>query len=268
MKDAFPEFEEWLDERIRGPVKSVLLVDDDGDLRSTLREIFVMENYAVVEACTYSEALERLGGDFDIALFDYYLPDGNGVDLLHKVRKTSPSLPVIIMTGFGTEEIAIRSFRSGAADYVRKPFDIHFLLHKMAEKLGMETGGEEYAQPGKAENDDLLMEGVAMYLRDNHGPDMSLEKVAAAWGTSKFRICRLSREKFGQGFSGHVNGLRIKHAKELLPKPALNILDIAHAAGFGSLSQFERVFKEQEGVTPREYRKGQGHSAEDRKSGS
>jgi two-component system, response regulator YesN len=237
-------------------VKSVLLVDDNKDLRTTLKEILVMEDYAVVEACTYCDALARLGGDFDIALFDYQLRDGNGIDLLHEVRKTSPSLPVIIMTGYGTEEIAVRSFRTGASDYVRKPLDIRFLLRKMAESLGKETDAEGGTPPGDADGDDLLMEGVAMYLRKNHGPGISLEKVSAVWGTSRFRICRLFTEKLGQGFSAYVNGLRIEHAKELFRNPTLSILDITHAAGFGSLSQFERVFKETEGVTPREYRKG------------
>lgn len=258
MHDVFPEFEEWLDERIREPAKSVLLVDDDSELRNTLKGILVMENYSVIEACTYSEALERLGGDFDIALFDYHLPDGNGIDLLLKVRKTSHSLPVIIMTGYGTEDIAVKSFRTGATDYVRKPLDIHFLLRKMAESLGEETGGEESATAGRADSD-LLMEGVAMYLRNNHGPDMSLEKVAEVWQTSRFRICRLFKDKLGQGFSAHVNEIRIDHAKDLFRNQTLTVLDIAHAAGFGSLSQFERVFKETEGVTPREYRKGRGY---------
>jgi len=234
----------------------VLLVDDDAECRAALKEMIRMDNYQVIEAGTCSEALKSLDPHIDIALIDYQLPDGNGIELLGTIRKTKPLLPVIIMTGYGTEDIAVRSFRTGATDYIKKPCSIYFLLRKMAEKLGGEIVMEESSPECAGNNDYAIIDGVAMHLEENHHiQDLSLDRLAEKFGMSKFRICRLFKEKFGRGYRSYLNETRLVHARELIRNSDLSISDIAYSAGFGSLSQFERVFREAEGLAPREYRK-------------
>ena len=235
--------------------KSVFLVDDDFDLRNILKDIFEMYNFRVIEAATCSEAMRKFDSEVDIAIVDYHLPDGNGIALLGLIRNTRPHLPVIIMTGYGTEEIAIRAFRTGAADYIKKPLDIEFLLRIIDERLG---GGIiiDKSVAGKTDSGaGLIMEWMAMYIEENHTFDLDLKKLAEKAGMSKFRFCRLFKEKFGKGYLSYLNGVRVAHAKELLRNHTLNILNISEHTGFGSLSQFERVFREIEGISPREYRK-------------
>jgi DNA-binding NtrC family response regulator len=55
-----------------------------------------------------------------LAIIDYNLPDGNGLDLLQAIKERTPSLPVVMLTGEGSEAVAIEAFRHGAADYVVK----------------------------------------------------------------------------------------------------------------------------------------------------
>ena len=240
------------------PENTVLLVDDDQDVRSTLKDILLRDHYQVIEACSTSEALGSIDDKIDIALIDYRLPDGSGLDLLGRLQSHRPHIPIIIMTGYGTEDIAIKSFRTGATDYVKKPLNFRFLLRTIAGKLGRESSiAENFDEEGE-KRPLVPIEELGDYLRDNHGPDMSLEKVSDLCGVSKFKFCRIFKEKFGAGYSLYLNAQRVDHAKELLRKPTLTVGDIAFAAGFGTLSSMERAFREVEGITPREYRKKLG----------
>ena len=105
--------------------KTVLLVDDDEELRSTLKDVLELAGYRVIASCGYAEALKA--GKADIAIIDYQMPDGDGIGLMERLRETIPGLPVILMTGFGSEYIVAKAFRPGAADYIKKPFNIYFL---------------------------------------------------------------------------------------------------------------------------------------------
>lgn len=236
-------------------MKSILLVEDEKEMRATLREILEMNSYKVLEAGTYSNAVKHLESDIDLALVDYRLPDCDGIELLKRIRKDKPALPVIILTGYGTEDVAVKSFRTGAEDYIKKPFAIPYLLKKIAGILGEEFGGEDSGHECGSNMETFMMEGIAMHMEENYMQDLNLDKLADMAGMCKFSFCRQFRKKFGHGYVAHLNGIRIKRSKELLGNPDLSISDIAYTAGYKSLSQFERVFKSAEGVAPRDYRK-------------
>jgi len=114
------------------PVKSILLVEDEDDVRASLKNILEIENYNVLEAATYSAAIKQLKHHIDLALIDYVLPARDGLELIKYIRKTKPFLPVIMITGHGTEDVAIKAFRTGATDYIKKPLNIPYLIQKIA----------------------------------------------------------------------------------------------------------------------------------------
>jgi cyclic di-GMP phosphodiesterase len=106
-----------------GPAVTVLLVEDDpgfADLASeVIREAF--EDARVVVARDAASARELCRGSaWSLAVIDHGLPDGDGLDLLRVIRETSPSLPILMLTGQGTEQLAVEAFRRGANDYVVK----------------------------------------------------------------------------------------------------------------------------------------------------
>ena len=103
----------------------VLVVDDEKLIRWSLRERLVLEGYEVVEAEDGKTARAAfLNHSFDLALFDLRLPDADGVQLLKEVKEVQPDLPVIIVTAFSSVEGAVGAIKSGAADYITKPFDM------------------------------------------------------------------------------------------------------------------------------------------------
>ena len=102
---------------------SVLLVEDDEDLAALVAETIrrSTNDVGVIHAADMASA-ERLAAahTWSLAVLDHRLPDGSGLDLLERLRALDPTLPVLMMTGEGSELVAVEAFRRGASDYVVK----------------------------------------------------------------------------------------------------------------------------------------------------
>ena len=101
----------------------VLLVDDEPTLLFTLSRLLKSRGIEAVLAHSAKEALTKLEG-VDAVMTDYAMPEMDGVQLVQAIRDRDESLPVIILTAHGSERIAVRAMKSGAYEYVTKPFDI------------------------------------------------------------------------------------------------------------------------------------------------
>ncbi|HYM52156.1 MAG TPA: sigma-54 dependent transcriptional regulator, partial [Candidatus Dormibacteraeota bacterium] len=109
--------------------RSVLVVDDDTQIRSLLTELLNSNGYKARPAKTGAEALAAIAKERpDLVMMDVKLPDQDGIDVLKALRREHPELEVIVMTAFGGSSSAIKAMEHGAYDYVTKPFDIDDLL--------------------------------------------------------------------------------------------------------------------------------------------
>jgi DNA-binding response OmpR family regulator len=110
-------------------VNSVLVVEDDPELRENLREILVGDGFDVVTAKSGSDALEFIAQkSFDIAILDLVMPGLNGLETLLLLRRERPQLRAVVITAFSTVENAVEAMRKGADDYLTKPFRTADLL--------------------------------------------------------------------------------------------------------------------------------------------
>ncbi len=116
--------------------KTVLLADDDSTIRTVLTQALTRAGYTVRATAT-ATALWRWVADGigDVVITDVILPDENGFDMLPRVRKLRPRLPVIVMSAQNTIMTAIRATELGAYDYLPKPFDLNVLLQSVARAL-------------------------------------------------------------------------------------------------------------------------------------
>ncbi|HCR13009.1 MAG TPA: response regulator [Solidesulfovibrio sp.] len=111
----------------------VLLVDDEAGFTDVLAKRLRRRGLAVEVAQSGAEGLRLLRErDFDAAVCDLKMVDMDGIEVLKVFRKMVPAMPVIMLTGHGSEEAAKDGMQAGAADYLLKPCDIDELLAKLA----------------------------------------------------------------------------------------------------------------------------------------
>lgn len=121
---------------------TILICDDEDGIRRYLQKLLVSQGYAVETFAGGSELLERLAdstaGTADLLLQDVRMPDLDGIQVLKEVKRLRPTLPVIIMTAFGTIDAAVEAIRLGAYDYVTKPFPKEKILGLLENALERE----------------------------------------------------------------------------------------------------------------------------------
>lgn len=112
---------------------SILVVEDHPDYQRNLREILRSEGHDVQATSTVAEAERELRARAsEMLLLDLRLPDGNGLDLLERVRAERPDLPAIVLTGNADLESALRAIRAGAQAYLRKDAPVEEILATVA----------------------------------------------------------------------------------------------------------------------------------------
>jgi DNA-binding response OmpR family regulator len=101
----------------------ILVVDDEKNIRLTLAQALESSGLLVQTAGNGEEALQKLSkADFNLILLDLKLPGMDGLEVLRRIRQSRPKLRVIIITAHGTIEYAVEAMKSGAVDFLRKPF--------------------------------------------------------------------------------------------------------------------------------------------------
>jgi DNA-binding NtrC family response regulator len=101
----------------------ILVVDDERLVRWSLTQRLRADGFDVVEASSLSEAVSQ-SRQFDAAILDYRLPDGDGVSLLKRLHHVDPDLPVVMLTASKEVDTIVDAVKAGAADYVTKPFEV------------------------------------------------------------------------------------------------------------------------------------------------
>jgi two-component system, NtrC family, response regulator AtoC len=132
----------------------VLVIDDERLVRNSMGRALRDEGYEVTAAATVAEGFARFE-DFrpQVVILDIKLPDGSGLDLLPRLRKIDPSVQVVVITAFGEEKTAAQAMKLGAADFLKKPYDLGELRHAVdsaARSLARETQLKVYRRRQRA----------------------------------------------------------------------------------------------------------------------
>jgi DNA-binding NtrC family response regulator len=130
-----------------GETARILIVDDDENIRKALATILEEEGYQVDSAENAKQAIEKTNKNFyNLALIDIRLPDMEGIELLTKMRDTTPKMRKVIITGYPTLQNAIEAVNKGADAYIVKPFDIDEILKTIREQLKKQEDEKRYSQ--------------------------------------------------------------------------------------------------------------------------
>lgn len=115
---------------------TLLIVDDEKVNLDLTAQVFRNRGFKVLTASNAAEAFELVGGEHpEVVLLDYFMPDKDGLFVLTEIKRHYPDTYVIILTGRGSEEIAVRLMKAGASDYVLKPFFNQDLVERVEKVL-------------------------------------------------------------------------------------------------------------------------------------
>ena len=129
--------------------QSILVVDDDTSTRSLVVDAMgQFGNYRVIEACDGVEGLEMLTKNtFDLVICDVMMPGMNGMELLDRIRKLDPTTHTILITAYPTIDLTVSAMKTGAVDFLAKPFNIDDLICKVDVYLRAKAMMGEDANP-------------------------------------------------------------------------------------------------------------------------
>jgi len=135
-----------------GETPRILIVDDDENIRKVLATILEEEGYNVESVETAKKAIERTRKKlYNLALIDIRLPDMEGIELLTRMRDTTPRMRKIIITGYPTLQNAVEAVNRGADAYIMKPFDVDKVLKTIEDQLKRQEEEKRYSQEKVAE---------------------------------------------------------------------------------------------------------------------
>jgi two-component system response regulator YesN len=231
---------------------NILLVDDDKEFREEFSEAF--DDYQFVEAQSGAEALEALAkpNEIDLVILDVRLPDMRGTRVLTEVKRLAPDLPVVILTGFSSKDVAIEALKGDADDYIEKPID-RDKTDRIIRRLLLE---KKPAWPGSDEGTEDKIERVKAFIGRNYHKMVSLEDAASLVCLSPKYLSRLFRERTGQGFNEYRLRKKIEESKRMLRETGATVNQIASHVGYQNTESFIRIFKKIVGHTPSEIREG------------
>ncbi|MBP2276367.1 MULTISPECIES: nitrogen regulation protein NR(I) [Sphingomonas] len=143
----------------------ILVVDDDAAIRTVVGQALKRDGHRVIVVATIAEAEMQLAATApDVLVTDVVLPDGNGLDLVERVVRAHPGLPVIVLSAQNTLTTAVRSTEVGAFDYLPKPFDLDVLSRTVQSALARGAGA--VADPIEAEDRALPLIGRSPAMQD------------------------------------------------------------------------------------------------------
>ncbi len=247
--------------------RQILVVEDDHNVRELLTDLLGAV-YDVRPARTGAEAL-AIFEEEDIALIvlDYRLPDHTGLEVLAEIKGIRPGLPVILITGYGSESLCASAFRLGVRDYFPKPFDARDLMHAVRHIIAgpfPTREQDDYARvvgshadllpaPSARWYDVVILKGAKL-VQERYWDRVRLSELARELGLSKSMLSRRFRQVMGVPFRAYLLRLRLEKAKALLRTRHVSITEVAQMVGFGDLPRFDKLFKRYAGVTPSAYR--------------
>ncbi len=146
MKEPAPNRGENARASLAVPTDSfvLLVADDDATVCEVCRDVAESLGLKVIEAATAEQAQEQVEQQHvDLVLADLRLPDSSGMELLERIKRDYPEIAVILMTGYGSIELAVDAIKRGAYDYLAKPFHVDDLRAKLQNALRAVQLGQE-----------------------------------------------------------------------------------------------------------------------------
>lgn len=251
---------------------NLLLVEDNEELLY-LMERLLSRHYQVMLAKNGAEALLMVGNnDIDIIVSDVMMPEMDGLELCRNIKGNleTSHIPIILLTAKNSTEDRIECYNAGANAYISKPFELKVLEARINNFLAEKKNKQEEFRSDIDTNFDLLdasaidkefLEKVIGVVQENlSSSSFDIVQLADTLAMSKSSLYRKTKAITGLSPVEFIRNIRLKQGVNMLKNKSVTVSEVAYACGFSNPKYFATCFKDEFGITPKEYQKADGQS--------
>lgn len=245
--------------------KTVLVVDDNAEMRDYLQHIF-HSTYVVFTATDGLDGFEKAGQHLpDLIISDVNMDGIDGLELCRRLKRSDQlgHIPVILLTASSSSEVQLQGIEGGADDYITKPFDAQLLLARVASILKNRNLLQRYffdkitlqdsAVKVPAEYRDFLKQCIQVVEDHIEDENFTIHQFARAMGMSRSTLYNKVKHISGQSLNAFVRSIRLRRAATLMIRERMNVNQAAFQVGIGDVRYFREQFVKLFGMTPSEY---------------
>ncbi|WP_423776102.1 hybrid sensor histidine kinase/response regulator transcription factor [Bacteroides acidifaciens] len=268
LNDALPIEEEELEKNYDSSKPSVLIIDDNVDIRSYVHGL-LHTNYTVIEAADGSEGIRKAMKYVpDLIISDVMMPGIDGIECCRRLKSELQTchIPVILLTACSLDEQKIQGYDGGADSYISKPFSSQLLLARVRNLIDSHRrlkqffgGGQALAKEDVCDMDKDFVEKFKTLIDAKMGDSgLNVEDLGKEMGLSRVQLYRKIKSLTNYSPNELLRIARLKRAASLLASSDMTVAEIGYEVGFSSPSYFAKCYKEQFGESPTDLLKRKG----------
>lgn len=268
LNDALPIEEEELEKNYDSSKPSVLIIDDNVDIRSYVHGL-LHTDYTVIEAADGSEGIRKAMKYVpDLIISDVMMPGIDGIECCRRLKSELQTchIPVILLTACSLDEQKIQGYDGGADSYISKPFSSQLLLARVRNLIDSHRrlkqffgGGQALAKEDVCDMDKDFVEKFKALIDAKMGDSgLNVEDLGKEMGLSRVQLYRKIKSLTNYSPNELLRIARLKRAASLLASSDMTVAEIGYEVGFSSLSYFAKCYKEQFGESPTDLLKRKG----------
>ena len=268
LNDALPIEEEELEKNYDSSKPSVLIIDDNVDIRSYVHGL-LHTDYTVIEAADGSEGIRKAMKYVpDLIISDVMMPGIDGIECCRRLKSELQTchIPVILLTACSLDEQKIQGYDGGADSYISKPFSSQLLLARVRNLIDSHRrlkqffgGGQALAKEDVCDMDKDFVEKFKALIDAKMGDSgLNVEDLGKEMGLSRVQLYRKIKSLTNYSPNELLRIARLKRAASLLASSDMTVAEIGYEVGFSSPSYFAKCYKEQFGESPTDLLKRKG----------
>lgn len=266
------DIDESFEERIVTPLnkKRILIVEDDNDVRSYLKET-LSKYFEVIAEADGKSGLEYVrSSEVDLIISDVMMPGMSGFELTKSLKNdfTTSHIPIVLLTALETSESYLEGIEVGADSYITKPFSTKLLVARVFKLISQrEKLREKFSKDPTAIHDALCTTDKDKEFADSlskivdehlSNENLSVDELASLLGVGRSIFYRKVKGITGYSPNEYIRIKRMRKATTLLLEGKMNISEISYSVGIADPFYFSKCFKSQFGVSPSTYQKLKG----------
>lgn len=260
--------EEELEKNYDSSKPSVLIIDDNADIRSYVHGL-LHTDYTVIEAADGSQGIRKAMKYVpDLIISDVMMPGIDGVECCRRLKSELQTchIPVILLTACSLDEQRIQGYDGGADSYISKPFSSQLLLARVRNLIDSHRRLKQFfgdrqtlAKEDVCDMDKNFVEKFKALIEEKMGDSgLNVEDLGKDMGLSRVQLYRKIKSLTNYSPNELLRIARLKKAASLLASSEMTVAEVGYEVGFSSPSYFTKCYKEQFGESPTDFLKRKG----------